>query len=203
VALPPDADAAMRAYVLAASKTPDPLAPDRMVAVMGVLRAVDRALERTLRPVVDGSAATIVARAVPRESSRKAPVHREVLATLGAAIPGFPTHRVSEILDDVADGKAGPAATKPPDAAVLLAVLGRRWAGGKPFGDAVVGAGVWSEDDAMQSARDAVRLAEIRTALERGRDPGPAWAEAFEGAAFGLLARLARIPPPAGSHAAG
>jgi hypothetical protein len=194
VALPPDADAAMRAYVVAAGKEADPLAPTRLVAAMGVLRAVDKALDRALRPLLDASAATIIARAVPRESSRKAPVHREALATLTDAVAGFPSHRVSDVLDAVADGKAGASATKPPDAAVLLAVLSRRWPGGKPFGDVVVGAGVWTDEDAMASIRDVVRLSEIRTALERGRDPGAGWAEAFEKAAFGLLSRLARLP---------
>jgi hypothetical protein len=53
---------------------------------------------------------------------------------------------------------------------------------------------VWSDEDAIASIRDVVKLAEIRTALDRGRDPGAGWADQFEAAAFGLLSRLARLP---------
>jgi hypothetical protein len=36
-----------------------------------------------------------------------------------------------------------------------------------------------------------VALAEVRTALDRGRDPGAGWETRFETAALGLLSRLA------------
>ena len=192
VALPPEADAAVRAYVLAAGKHDDPLAPPRLVATMGVFRAVDRELSRVLGPDVASSGARVTARAVPREASRKAPVHREVLAALAAAVPGFPVHRGTEVLDAVADGKVVPTMLRPPDVAVVLAVLGRRWPGGKPFGDRALGLPTWTEDDVLTSVRDVLRLAEVRSALEKGRDPGEGWSAGFEAAAFGLLSRLAR-----------
>ena len=64
--------------------------------------------------------------------------------------------------------------------------------GGKPFGDRALGLPTWTEDDVLTSVRDVLRLAEVRSALEKGRDPGEGWSAGFEAAAFGLLSRLAR-----------
>src|SRR5207302_1401423 len=46
-ALAPEDERAFRAYLVAASKDADPFSPSRLVAASGLLRAVDRALERT------------------------------------------------------------------------------------------------------------------------------------------------------------
>ena len=48
--LPPHADAAIRAYLLARERGGDPFGPGGLVAVMGVLRAAERELERVLLP---------------------------------------------------------------------------------------------------------------------------------------------------------
>jgi hypothetical protein len=127
VALPADDEAAMRAYLVARQKAADPLSPGHLVAAMGLFKAVDRALERTLRPVVEGSGAGVVAKAVPREDSRKAPVRREVAAALGEAVPGLPVQRATEVLDAL--GREGArSALRPPDVGIVLLVLGRAWA---------------------------------------------------------------------------
>ena len=193
VALAAEDEAAMRAYLVARQKAADPLAPAHLVAVMGLWKAIERALERTLRPVVEGSGASVVARAVPREDSRKAPVRREVAAALGEAVPGLPVQRVSEVLDAVAAGKVPASAVRAPDAAILMLVLGRTWGGNRPFGEPLLAPTAWSADDAVAAARAAVRLAAIRADLEKQRDPGPGWADGFQGAAVTLLTLLARV----------
>ncbi len=193
VPLAPAVDAAVRAYVVASAKEADPMAPTRLLATMGVLKAVERELERVLGPALERSEAKVTATQVPRESSRKAPVRREVIAALEAAIPGFPGHRVTEVLDAVALGKPGKDAVRPPDAAVVLAVLGRRWPMAKGFGDRALPLGPLTDEDVLGAVRDVVDLASLRQALDRGRDPGPDGPARFEAAAFGLLRRLARI----------
>jgi hypothetical protein len=192
VALPAEDDAAVRAYLLAAAASSDLTAPARMVATMGLMKAVERALARTLGPVLASTAATVVLRAVPREGTRKAPVRREVTAALADAVPGLPVQRASDLLEEVAAGKTTAAIYRTGDAATLLAVLGRSWPGPRPFGERVIGAGSWTDDDAVAAARDALAVARIRSTLEKGGDPGAHWPAALESAAIGLFTRLAR-----------
>ena len=195
VALPAAADAAVRAYLVAAGKVEDPLDPSRLVGALGVFRVVEQELAKAFTAALAGGACRVVAARVPRESSRKAPVHREVLATLAAAVPGFPEHRVTEVVEWIAEGKAPAKALAPPDAAVVLAVFGRRWPGNKAFGDRVLPLEPWTDDDVLAAIADVVDLAAVRGALDKGRDPGPGWDARFERAAFALLGRLAhRVP---------
>lgn len=198
--LAPEDEAALRGYADAAAHHADPMAPQRLVAVLGLLRAVDRALDRWLRPAVTSAAATVVARAVPREDSRKAPVRREVLAALAAAAPGLPVGRVSDVLDAVAAGKPAPSTLKGPDAAIVVLVLGRRFGGNRPFGDAVLGGGRWAEGEAEAVARAVLRLSALRADLEAGRDPGAGWSDALVAAAVRVFAAAAhKGAPPAAS----
>lgn len=194
VALAPAVDGAVRAYLAAAAKSDDPTAPSRLVGVMGVVRAVETELARVLAPALASSAARVAAQRIPRESSRKAPIRREVVTVLSDAIAGFPGHRVSEVLDAIVEGKPGRDAVKPPDAAVVLAFLGRRWAKASGFGERVLPLGGLTDDDVTTMIVDVVELAAIRAALDKGRDPGPAWDARFEAAAFRLLGRLAPLP---------
>ncbi len=189
--LAPAADAAVRSYLVATEKGPS-AGPEGLVAAMGLFRAVEAELERVLSPALQESAPRVVAARVPREASRKAPVKREVVAALAAAFPDFPVHRVNDVLDAVAHGKATAAHVKPPDAAVVLAVFGRRWPGGGGFGERALPLGSLSDDDVLASVRDVISLHGIRQALERAREPGADWPQRFESAAFGLLACLSR-----------
>lgn len=194
VALAPAIDAAVRAYLAAAAKSADTTAPERLVGVMGVVRAVEAELARVLGAALTSPAARVAAQRVPRESSRKAPIKADVIAALTEAIPGFPGHRVSEVLDAIAAGKPGKTAVKPPDAAVALAVLGRRWPKASGFGERVLPLGALPDEGVVECAVDVLELAAIRAALEAGRDPGPQWDGRFERAAFRLLGRLAPLP---------
>lgn len=191
-ALSPAADAAVRAYLVAMGKASGEADPQRLVAAMGLFKAVERELERVLLPALSEPGARVVASGVPREDSRKAPVRREVVATLSAAFADFPAHRVNDVLDAIAHGKPTAVHAKPPDAAVVLAVLGRRWPNAGGYGARVLPLGSLSDEDLLASVKDVIALHAIRQALERGRDPGERWGERMEAAAFGLLARLAR-----------
>jgi hypothetical protein len=150
--------------------------------------------ERVLAPMREGSAPRAVAAVVPREASRKAPVRREVVAAVRAAVPEFPVHRIDDVLDAVARGKATAAHLRPPDAAVGFAFFGRRWPAAGGFGDRALGLGDWTDEDVVATVEDLLALHAIEQALERGRDPGPDWPARLEAAAFALLERLARAP---------
>jgi hypothetical protein len=190
--LSPAADAAVRTYRLATKTGGDPLGPARLVAAMGVFRAVDADLERVLWPAVAGAGARVAAQSVPRDPSRKAPVKKAVVDALSAALPGFPAHRVDDVLSSIASGKATAATVHVPDAAVLLALLGRRWPVAGGFGERVLPLDPLSDEEVLASVRDVISLAAIRSALDKGRDPGEGWPARFEEAAFGLLGRLGR-----------
>jgi hypothetical protein len=99
---------------------------------------------------------------------------------------------VTDVVDGLAQGKPPPNVLRPPDVAVVLAVLGRAWSGGRPFGDRILPLDGWSDDDVLAAIRESMELAALRTSLDRGRDPGEGWPARFEEAAFGLLGRLAR-----------
>ena len=194
VALAPAIDGAVRAYLSAAARSPDASAPTRLIGAMGVFRAIDAELARVIGKALSEPGARLAAQRVPRESSRKAPVRREVIAALEAAVPGFPGHRVGDVLETIAAGKPGRDTTKPPDVAVVLAFLGRRWAKAAGFGERVLPLGVLTDEDITSMVGDVVELAAIRGALDQGRDPGPAWDARFEAAAFRLLGRFALLP---------
>ena len=194
IALAPAIDGAVRAYLSAAAKSSDASAPTRLIGAMGVFRALDAELARVVGTALAEPGARLAAQRVPRESSRKAPVRREVIAALEAAIPGFPGHRVGDVLDAIAAGKPERDTTTPPDVAVVLALLGRRWAKASGFGERVLPLGALTDEDVASMVADVVELAAIRAALERGRDPGAAWDARFETAAFRLLGRFANLP---------
>ncbi len=194
VALAPAIDGAVRAYLSAAAKFPDTTAPERMIGAMGVFRAIDAELARVISPSLSDPGARLAAQRIPRESSRKAPVRREVIATLEEAIPGFPGHRVGDVLDAIAAGKPERDTVKPPDVAVVLALLGRRWPKAAGFGERVLPLGALTDADVTSMVVDVVELAAVRSALDRGRDPGPGWDARFEAAAFRLLGRFAILP---------
>ena len=147
--------------------------PRALVGVLGVFRVVEQELAKAFGAALGGGACRVVAARVPRESSRKAPVHREVLATLAAAVPGFPEHRVTEVVDAVAEGKAPATTLAPPDVAVVLAVLGRRWPGNKAFGDRVLPLDPWTDDDVAGGGRRRRRPRGGPRRARRGPRPGP------------------------------
>jgi len=54
--------------------------------------------------------------------------------------------------------------------------------------------GSLGDDDVASMVGDVVELASIRSALDRGRDPGPGWDARFEAASFRLLGQFASLP---------
>ena len=192
--LSPAADTVARAYVLASRGGGAPTDPSLLVAVLGVFRGVDAEAERLFLPALSSASSRIAAQRVPREVSRKAPVKRGVVDALSSALPGFPAHRVSDVVEVLSSGKViPPVLVNLPDLAVVLALLGRHWPAAGGFGDRVLPVGPWTDDDVLASIRDAVDLSSIRSSLEKGADPGPGWTDLFEKSAFGLLSRLSRL----------
>ncbi len=197
--LSPAADAAVRAYVLAARGGGEATDPARLVAVLGVFQAVDAEAERLFLPALSNASTRIAAQRLPRDVSRKAPVKKGVVDALSSALPGFPAHRVGDVVEVLSAGRVIPGVLLHlPDLTVVLAVLGRHWPAAGGFGDRVLPVDPWTDDDVLASIREAIDLSAIRASLEKGQDPGPGWPDRFEKSAFGLLSRLSRLSRPPG-----
>lgn len=192
--LSPEAEKAVRA-LLAAPPLPEAgtAPPSRTIALLGVLRAFDAELLRVLLPRLSSGPLREAAQALPREDTRKAPVRRDLLAALEAALPGFPAGRLEEVVDDVAHGKAGRKRCVPLDAAVLLAVFGRSLLVGGFKGVRALRLDPWTDDDVLATCRDLLDLSQVRRDLDAGKGVEAPALTRLERAAVALLGRLGRL----------
>ncbi len=182
--LPPDAEAAVRA-LMQSPPLPEagPPPPQRLVALMGLLRSLDGLLERAVLPRARTNACRVAASRLPREATRKAPLRRPFVAQLEARFEEFPMHRVEALAGDVGAGKLAKRNANPADAAVLLALFGPAM-GLAPLDDAEVEA----------AAADLGLIAAVRRDLERGGMVEPARITRLEQASIAVLGRLGRVP---------
>ncbi|MHC5011061.1 MAG: hypothetical protein ACYTG6_08945, partial [Planctomycetota bacterium] len=166
--------------------------PDRLVALLGLLRALDAALSAVLLPRVATPRARAAASDVPRETTRKAPVRRKLLSGLESEFAGFPVHRTGAVLDAVAKGElsGGVAAG---DAAIVLALLGRRWNLAGLQGTSSLDLDPLDDAAIEATVRDLVELSPLRQALEGGREIHPEDLTRLERATIAVLGRLGRV----------
>ena len=192
--LSPEAEKAVRT-LLAAPPMPaaGAVPPARTVALLGLLKAFDADLTRALLPRLSTPGLRSAALAVPREDSRKAPVRKDVLAALEAALPGFPGNRVEDVVADVATGKAGRRRCNPLDAVVLLLLFGRTFVVGGYKADRALPLEPWGDEDVLAAARDLLDVAAIRRDLEAGRGADASALTRMERAVVALLGRLGRL----------
>lgn len=192
--LSPEAERAVRA-LLAAPPLPEAgtAPPARTIALLGVLKAFDAELLRVLLPRLSSGALREAAQALPREDTRKAPVRRDLVAALEAALPGFPAGRLEEVVDDVAHGKAGRKRCVPLDAVVLLSVFGRSLLVGGFKGARALRLEPWTDDDVLAACRDLLDLAQVRRDLDAGKGVEAPALTRLERAAVALLGRLGRL----------
>lgn len=187
--LHPDDEAAVRALVQApplAERGPPP--PQRLVALMGLLRALDAALARTLASRASTNACRVAASRMPREATRKAPLARRFVADLAAAFPDLPVHRLEAVAADAAAARITARHARAADAAALLALLGR----GPPARRALALDPLDARDvDALIEGLCAV--AAVRRDLERAADVEPARITRLEQASVAALGRLGRL----------
>ncbi len=193
--LGPGAEKAVRA-LMAAPNLPDdgPPPPDRVVALMGLLKAVDVELERVLPSRATTAHCRVTASQVPREDTRKAPVKRDFAQRLATAFEDFPVQRLSDVAAAAANGKLTHKHWAPFDAAVLLAVLGRPWRHGGRDVDRSMELDPLSDADVKELIADLCAFQSVRARLETGAAVDPADVTRMERAGIGVLGRLGRLP---------
>lgn len=194
--LQPEHEKAVRALLDAPPVPPDgPPPPARLVALMGVLKAIDDALVDRVLPRAQRNTAMVAARGLPREKSRKAPLVKNVTMQLKQMHPELPIHRLEEIATSVAQSKLAARHMDAGGAAVLIALLGRSWnAGGRDIPD-ILKLQPLSESEVVALVKELVTLGAVRRELEAGREVPAARIAAMEEAAMAILGRLGRVEP--------
>ncbi|MDF1701256.1 MAG: hypothetical protein P1V36_08885 [Planctomycetota bacterium] len=195
-ALLPAHEKAVRALLDAPPLPQDgPPPPARLVALMGVLKAIDDALLERVMPRAQRNTAMVAARGLPREKNRKAPLVRNVTVQLQQQFPQLAMHRVEEIAGAVAHEKLAARHMDAGGAAVLIALLGRRWnAGGRDIPD-ILKLAPLTEADTDALVEELIQLGAVRRDLESGRDVTPQRITRLEQAAMAILGRLGRVEP--------
>jgi hypothetical protein len=125
---------------------------------------------------------------------RKAPPRKEVLAALERDVPGLPVQRVDRLADEVAAGKVATRALDAPTVALLLALFGRSWTSGSARAERVLALGDWTDEEAVESAKDLLDVGAVRRELEAGKAVDAVGLTRLERAAVALLGRLGRVP---------
>ncbi len=192
--LAPEDEKAVRA-LLSAPPLPEmgPPPPARLVALMGVLQALDRALAKRVLPLAQTNGVRVAASRLPRETTRKAPLLRGVTAQLEQRFRGFPSHRVEEISAAASDGKLANRHANASDIAVLLALFGRRWnAGGRDI-ERMVDLPPLTDEDVEELVRELTTIAAVRKQLESGKLPEAVRMTRLERACVAVLGQLGRI----------
>lgn len=193
-ALAPEDERAVRA-LLQAPPLPEmgPPPPGRLVALMGVLQALDAALAGRVLPRAQTNATRVAASRLPREATRKAPLLRSLTAHLEARFPGFPTHRAEEVATAAADGKLAARHANAADGAVLLALFGRRWnAGGRDL-ERIVDLAPLTDEEVEALVVELGSIAGIRKQLEAGQTIDAVRMTRLEQALVAVLGRLGRV----------
>ena len=189
-----DTESAVRRLLEAPPPTVEgQLPPQRMVALMGLLKAVDDEIRRVLIPGGTTPRARVAASQLPREKTRKAPPRADLVHVLEQDFPGFPSHRLDAVSAAAADGKLARANATAADAAALVAVTGRTWRfGGRDFRGALPLADLEPLEVEML-IQELVDVAQIRRDLEAGKPVDPAMHTRLERSSIGILGKLGRV----------
>jgi hypothetical protein len=171
-----------------------PPPPERLIALLGLMRALDEALVRAVLGHVRKHAVQVGASRLPRDDTRKAPLKRAAAEQLEATFPGFPLHRLDEVSTAAGEGKLAARHVKPLEAAVLLALFGRSWQVLGRQLDRSIGIEPLEDEDVEAVVRDLIELAAIRRDLEAGKPVAAAEITRLERATIAVLGRLGRVP---------
>lgn len=192
--LDPEAERAVRALLQSPPLPQEgPPPPERTVALLGLLQALDAGLAKRLLSRLTTNACRVAASRLPRESTRKAPLRRALAEALAAAFPEFPAHRLEPVSRDLAEGRLGTRHANPADVAVALALIGRDAPlGGEALRRAIDLESLTGEDVAAL-VRDLCQVAAVRRDLERGAAVDAARITRLEQSAIAVLGRLGRL----------
>lgn len=192
--LVPSAEKAVRALLDAPPLTDGAAAPppQRSIAWMGLLKAVDEEVARTLLPRAKTPASRVQASQLPREATRKAPPRRDLLTAIEQAFEDFPTQRVGDVARQVADRKLG-AKLPALDAAALLAVVGRTWRFGGQDRRRAMNLDPLDNAEVEALMQDLADHASVRKGLETGQAVDEVGFTRFERASIAILGRLGRL----------
>ncbi len=192
--IPAQAEAAVRALLAAPPLPQSGSAPaPRLLALAGLLRAVDDLLEPAVIARTRGSALRQGALMIPRESTRKAGVRKDALDALAARFADFPTHVVDEVVRRAAEGRLGPRHAQPLECAALLAMFARPWRTGGRDLPPTLNLAPLDNADVENLVEDLCTLATIRRDLEAGRPVPAERITSLERATLGVLGRLGRL----------
>jgi len=170
-----------------------PTPPERLVALLGLLRVLDAAVRSTLVPRLRVPALRMAVLDLPRERTRKAPLRQALVEDLERELEGFPAARLHAVTSDLAKGRWEPRGLSLPDAGVLLALLGRDVVRGAFRLPRAVDLEPLEEEEVAALAQGFFDVASVRRDLEAGREVPPAALTRLECAAIGVLGRLGRL----------
>jgi len=192
--LEPDAERAVRT-LLQSSLLPEegPPPPDRLVALLGLLRALDLALATKVIEKVRLNACRVASSRLPREDTRKAPLKSTLMAQLEATFPALPKHRTEAVAEAAAAGKLVARFAVAADVAVLLALFGRSWTAGGHAVERSIALEPLSDDDVEALVHDLSEIAAARRDLEAGRAVETVRVTRLEQGCIAVLGRLGRI----------
>lgn len=187
------AEKAVRTLLEASPLTPAGLPPQRIVALMGVMKTFDEALLRTVLPRANDSRVRFRAGQVPRDKTRKAPVRKDYKEAVERMFSDFPVHRLDEVAEQTEAGKLARKHANAADVACLLVTTAHRWRFGGEDIKPVLPLQPLTHDDVEAMIHDLVRIHQVRGPLEAGKEVAGDDIAAFERALIAMLGRLGRL----------
>ncbi len=191
--LSPAAETAARALA-AAPDLPEigPPPPARLVALLGLLRVLDRELGEVVEPRVETAATRRAATELPRASTRKAPLKPRLLDAFAQTFPELALGRASELLAGLLPGKKLPRLGMT-ELAILLAFFGRTWSAAGARGEVLIERGGLDDEGVADLVRDLATLVPLRQKLEGGHEVEAEEITRLECATIAALGRLGRM----------
>jgi hypothetical protein len=192
--LTPEAKAAIRALLDAppAEEGVGP-APQRLVALHGVLQVLDASLRAQLGPRLLTPTVRMGALELPREHTRKARVRPAVLAELEREFEGLAAERLQTLSLELGKSRWSAGGLGAMDAAVLLAAFGRDVARKAHRLERHLRLLPLTDEDVAALVRSLIDVALVRRELEAGRDVDSGALTRLECGAIAALARLGRL----------
>ncbi len=172
----------------------DTMSPQHMIALMGMFKALDRALKEDVLPRTKRNSCMTAMTDLPRVNTRKAPVQPAVVSQLEATFEDFATHQLEDVAAGLRTGKLTTKHAAPAAMAVALALAGRTWSAGSNYIARSMVMDPLSEADVHRLIQALLTVAHLRTPLERGQSVSAIDRNTLEHALILALGTLGRLP---------